>query len=89
MDIINKYTSHKWVRKVINSCTNDVQLNNCENLIRNFERVYDDSLLVKDLHMNVTSKMMFNFLDVPNPLFQIDIMKGHYTNRLDYIHETE
>lgn len=89
MDIINKYTSHKWIRKVINSCTNDVQLNNCENLIRNFERVYDDSLLVKDLHMNVTSKMMFNFLDVPNPLFQIDIMKGHYTNRLDYIHETE
>ena len=89
MDIINKYTSHKWIRKVINSCTNDVQLNNCENLIRNFERVYDDSLLVKDLHMNVTSKMMFNFLDVPNPLFQIDIIKGHYTNRLDYIHETE
>ena len=89
MDIINKYTSHKWIRKVINSCTNDVQLNNCENLIRNFERVYDDSLLVKDLHMNVTSKMMFNFLNVPNPLFQIDIMKGHYTNRLDYIHETE
>ena len=89
MDIINKYTSHKWIRKVINSCTNDVQLNNCENLIRNFERVYDDSWLVKDLHMNVTSKMMFNFLDVPNPLFQIDIMKGHYTNRLDYIHETE
>lgn len=89
MDIINKYASHKWIRKVINSCTNDVQLNNCENLIRNFERVYDDSLLVKDLHMNVTSKMMFNFLNVPNPLFQIDIMKGHYTNRLDYIHETE
>lgn len=89
MDIINKYTSHKWIRKVINSCTNDVQLNNCENLIRNFERVYADSWLVKDLHMNVTSKMMFNFLDVPNPLFQIDIIKGHYTNRLDYIHETE
>tara|TARA_R100000951_G_scaffold94100_1_gene82722 strand:+ start:195 stop:464 length:270 start_codon:yes stop_codon:yes gene_type:complete len=89
MDIINKYASHKWIRKVINSCTNDVQLNNCENLIRNFERVYDDSWLVKDLHMNVTSKMMFNFLNVPNPLFQIDIMKGHYTNRLDYIHETE
>lgn len=56
MDIINKYTSHKWIRKVINSCTNDVQLNNCENLIRNFERVYADSFLVKDLHMNVTSK---------------------------------
>ena len=89
MDIINKYASHKWIRKVINSCTNDVQLNNCENLIRNFERVYDDSLLVKDLHMNVTSKMMFNFLSIPNPLFQIDIMKGHYTNILDYIHETE
>ena len=89
MDIVNKYKSHKWVMKVINSCTNDVQLNNCKNLIRNFERVYDDSLLVKDLHMNVTSKMMFNLLNIPNPLFQIDIMKGHYTNILDYIHETE
>ncbi len=87
--MINKYKSHKWIRKVINSCTNDVQLNNCENLIRNFERVYDDSFLVKDLHMNVTSKMMFNLLNIPNPLFQIDIMKGHYTNALDYIHETE
>jgi hypothetical protein len=87
--MINKYKSHKWIRKVINSCTNHVQLNNCENLIRNFELLYNDKVLVHDLQMNITSKMMFNLLNISNPLFQKDTMKGHYINVLDYIHETD
>lgn len=89
MDIVNKYKSHKWIMKVINSCTNDVQLDNCENLIRNFERLYGDTFLVKDLHMHITDKMMFNFLSIPKPLFQGNINKGYYSNVLDYIHEIE
>jgi hypothetical protein len=87
--MINKYKSHKWIRKVIHSCTNDVQVSKCENLIRNFELLYNDKVLVHDLHLHITSKMVFNLSNIPNPLFQIDIMKGHYTNILDYIHETD
>ncbi len=89
MDIMNKYASYKWIMKVIDSCTNNVQLTNCENLITNFERLYDDRLLVKDLQMHIINAMMFGLLNTSNPLFQIDTMKGYYTNRLDYIHETE
>lgn len=89
MDIIDKYTCHSWIRKVIHSCTNDVQVSKCENLIRNFELLYNDEVLVHDLHMHITSKLMFNLLNIPNPLFQKDTMKGHYINVLDYIHETD
>lgn len=89
MDIINKYTCHLWIRKVIHSCTNDVQVSKCENLIRNFELLYNDEVLVHDLHMHITSKLMFNLLNIPNPSFQKDIMKRHYIDVLDYIHETD
>lgn len=89
MNAIDKYKSHKWVRKVINSCTNDVQLDNCENLIRNFERLYGDDLLVKDLQMHITDKMMFRLLYIPKPWFQTTINKGHFMTTLDYLYETE
>lgn len=89
MNAIDKYKSHKWVRKVINSCTNYVQLNNCKNLIRNFEVLYNDNVLTTDLHMQMTSKKIVNLLDISKLCYQTEVQKGDFINVLDYIHETE
>ena len=55
---MNKYSSHKWIRSVINSCTDEVQLNNCRKLIDNFQSLYDDKVLSNDLEMLIVSKLM-------------------------------
>jgi hypothetical protein len=47
---INKYDIYLWIKdKVIPSCNNIQQLTTCENLINNFDKLYDDRELTREL----------------------------------------
>ena len=46
----NKYDVYNWIKdKVIPSCTNIRQLTTCDNLINNFENIYNDRELTREL----------------------------------------
>ena len=46
----NKYDVYNWIKdKVIPSCTNIPQLTTCDNLINNFENIYNDRELTREL----------------------------------------
>ena len=46
----NKYDVYLWIKdKVIPSCNNIQQLTTCENLINNFENIYNDRELTREL----------------------------------------
>jgi hypothetical protein len=59
----NKYQSHRWIIKVIKSCETDEQVENCKNLIKNFQLMYDDEILLKDLEMHLIDKTIFGLLN--------------------------
>lgn len=46
----NKYDVYNWIKdQVIPSCTNIQQTITCEKLIRNFENIYNDRELYREL----------------------------------------
>ena len=52
----NKYDVYVWIKEeVIPSCTNIQQNITCEKLIRNFENIYNDYNLSRELMMDCAS----------------------------------
>jgi hypothetical protein len=52
-----------WVRNVITSCETSDQLDNCENLILNFDNMYKDKSLRKVLIRHITDRWMYSLLN--------------------------
>lgn len=60
---LNKFSTYRWVRKVITSCETANQLDNCENLISNFDNMYKDESLRKVLRRHITDRWMYSLLN--------------------------
>jgi hypothetical protein len=52
----NKYDVYNWITKVINSCKNYYQFRAADNLISNFDKVYDDWKLTGALRVYSSDK---------------------------------
>jgi len=61
--IAGKFTSYTWVYKVITSCETDAQLENAENLITNFDKLYKDGHLRKVLVTHLMDRWMYSLLN--------------------------
>jgi hypothetical protein len=61
--IPGKFTSFRWVYKVITSCETADQLENAENLITNFDRLYKDNYLRKELAIHLGDRWMYSLLN--------------------------
>jgi hypothetical protein len=60
---LNKFSTYMWVRNVITSCETSDQLDNCENLILNFDNMYKDKSLRKVLIRHITDRWMYSLLN--------------------------
>ena len=52
----NKYDVYNWITKVIDSCKNYYQFRAADNLISNFDKVYDDLKLTGSLRVYSSDK---------------------------------
>jgi len=52
----NKYDVYNWITKVIDSCENYYQFRAADNLISNFDKVYDDWKLTGALRVYSSDK---------------------------------
>lgn len=52
-----------WLQTVVNSCTTKEQANSCERLIRNFHRVYEKKLGLREV-WDLTREMEMKLWDV-------------------------
>jgi hypothetical protein len=50
--IDNKYDAFVWVKKVIDSCIDNSQLQNAYRLVSNFSKIYDDFSLYMELEQH-------------------------------------
>lgn len=60
-----------WIQKVVDSCKTSEQVKSCEQLIRNFHRMYDIRLNRNDLTRDMESKLndlYFEFIKLENEL---------------------
>ena len=61
--IPGKFTSYTWVYKVITSCETEAHLENAENLITNFDKLYKDDYLRKELRSHLGDRWMYSLLN--------------------------
>ena len=54
----NKYDVYNWIRKVIDSCTTYFQFRNVNELITNFDKIYDDWELTGNLRNYQSDRYM-------------------------------
>lgn len=51
------------VKKVIESCTNKYQCHTAENMIKNYEKLYNKSTSLLYIYLNAKQKELYNDMD--------------------------